>query len=122
MTTEIPEGVKVRFTHGRVVKDDWGLWFRKGPNKEWGRWDPEKTTSGHRTHPAQDIATHGGLTTCELTLGEEKVVHGRAECSGRDRYVKKVGRDISLGRALKLAKKKYPELFELETADTSGAP
>jgi len=119
MQTELPEGVKVRFHHGRCVEDDWGLWFRKGPGKEWGRWDPEKTTNGHRTHPAQDIAIHGGTTTCELTLGDEKVVFGSAACSKRDRYVKKIGRDISLGRALKRAKKEYPELFELET---SGAP
>lgn len=120
MKTELPDGFAIRFHHGRRVDGEWGLWFRKGAHKEWGRWDPETTTDGHQTHPAQDISIHGGSTTCELTLNSEKVVYGVADCSVRDRYNKKIGRDISLGRALKRAKHQFPELFPDESAIVQG--
>lgn len=57
------------------------------------------------------ISPRGGTTICRLIektydgLGvhDEKVVAvGEANCSDDDQYVKKIGRDISLGRALKV--------------------
>lgn len=112
MKHEVPEGVVVRFGHGRRAKDDWGHWHRK--KEGWGRWDPEGTTDGHRTHSSDEISTHGGRTHCKLTLPDGTEIFGVAECSGRDQYNKKIGRDIALGRALKNAATKHPELFNKE--------
>lgn len=95
----IPEGAKVRFSHGRRVDGDWGEWHRKKEN--WGRWDPEHTTDGHRTHTSSEISPFGGRTVCMITLADGKEIHGVAECSRKDGYNKKIGRDIALGRALK---------------------
>lgn len=48
----------------------------------------------------------GGTTICRLIrqyvgADDEVVAVGEAQCSDEDQYVKKIGRDISLGRALK---------------------
>lgn len=48
------------------------------------------------------VSPFGGATICRI-LDENRVVVavGEAYCSEEDQYVKKIGRDISLGRALK---------------------
>lgn len=115
MQRQIPEGTKVKFSHGRLIESDWGEWHRKKDG--WGRWDPEHTTDGYRTHTSQEISPYGGRTTCGITFADGSVVYGVAECSRRDNYCKKIGRDIALGRALKTAESKFPELFKAkETA------
>ena len=101
MKHDVPEGVTVKFAHGRRVEGDWGLWHRKKEN--WGRWHPEATTDGLRTHTSGEISSHGGKTTCSLTFPDGGTIWGVAECSNRDPYSKKIGRDIALGRALKNA-------------------
>ena len=55
MKHEVPEGVTVKFAHGRRVEGDWGLWHRKKEN--WGRWHPEATTDGLRTHTSGEISS-----------------------------------------------------------------
>jgi len=95
---ELPEGAKVKFHHGRRVDGDWGTFFRKKEN--WGCWDPERTTDGHRTHTSDEISPYGGTTTCLITLPDGTEVSGAAACSNKDNFSKKIGRDISLGRAL----------------------
>lgn len=48
------------------------------------------------------VSPCGGTTICRI-LDENRVVVavGEALCADNDQYVKKIGRDISLGRALK---------------------
>ena len=116
MKLEVPEGAVVRFSHGRRVEDDWGTWHRK--KEGWGRWDPAGTTNGNRTHSSAEISTHGGRTTCKITFPDGTEAWGAAECSIRDPYNKKIGRDIALGRALKNAQLKYPELFAANDRST----
>lgn len=99
MKRAIPEGAVVKFTHARRVDGDWGVWHRK--KEGWGRWDPEGTTDGLRTHTSSEISPFGGRTTCKITLADGVEAWGVAECSNRDNYNKKIGRDIALGRALK---------------------
>lgn len=45
----------------------------------------------------------GGLTTVTVTLPDGHLFYGAAKCSKRDNYCKAIGRQIALGRALKLA-------------------
>lgn len=104
MKLEVPEGVGVRFSHARRVQGDWALFYRK--KEGWDVFDPEKTSGGSRPHPSADVLPHGGRTTCKLTFPDGTEIWGVAECSGRDQYNKKIGRDISLGRALKQAERK----------------
>lgn len=98
MKRALPEGAKVKFAHGRRVDGDWGHFHRK--KEGWGCWDPERTTDGHRTHVSADISPRGGMTFCTVILPDGTEVHGTAECSHKDNFSKKIGRDISLGRAL----------------------
>jgi len=37
--------------------------------------------------------------TCAILIKDKKVYAGRAECSGKDQFSKKIGRDVALGRA-----------------------
>jgi hypothetical protein len=85
MKRRVPDGVKVKFFHNRSYEKDIPF-----------------------------VLPRGGSTECKLILedGEEIVAHAR--CSERDNYSKKLGRDISLGRALALAEKQRPELFRKE--------
>ena len=46
-------------------------------------------------------ACRGGKTECHLVLDNDTEIVGVAECSPKDAFVYKVGRDISLGRAMK---------------------
>lgn len=75
MRFKVPEGAKVKYRHERWVSTD-----DKG----------EDTV----IHP------RGGTTYCTVILPDEREVKGRAECSAKDNYSKKIGRYISLGRAL----------------------
>lgn len=99
MKRELPEGARIKFGHGRRVDGDWGTFFRRKDGR-WGCWDPEHTTNGHRTYSSKEISPQGGMTFCTITLTDGTEAHGRAECSVRDNYSKRIGRDIALGRAL----------------------
>lgn len=102
MKPEIPEGVVVRVAHGRRVAESHGTWYRtKGRRGDLFSYKD----AGYEPLP------HGGHTSCTLTFPDGTEVVGVAECSRRDPYNKKIGRDIAVGRALKLAKHKYPDLF-----------
>lgn len=45
----------------------------------------------------------GGFTNARVTLEDGTVVEAQAECSLKDNYSKKLGRQVALGRALKEA-------------------
>jgi len=72
MKKEVPEGLKVKYYHTRAYGDD------------------------HFT-----ILPRGGETEAVIFLGDEEIVRGVAVCNPIDNYRKSIGRDISLGRALK---------------------
>lgn len=81
------EGVEVRFTHMRRARD------------------------GEFVHPydmrqnrLQPLPT-GGFTLARVNLPDGEQIVGVAECSQRDNFCKKIGRDIALGRALKQLEK-----------------
>jgi len=83
MKRQVPEGTQVRFRH-------------------------ERLTHG----PTGALLPRGGSTECKLTLPDGSEVVAYAECLLIDNYSKKIGRDISLGRALVQAEQKHPELFK----------
>lgn len=73
--TELPEGHKVEFEHNRSIS------FVRG---------------GMRFEP------RGGATIARILDDNGKLVaEGTAVCSPKDNYNKSIGRQISLGRALK---------------------
>lgn len=43
----------------------------------------------------------GGYTECMLTIGDVMVGYGVAECSRKDQFCYKTGREIAFGRAIK---------------------
>lgn len=55
---------------------------------------------------------HGGVTTCTIALPNGEAVAGMSRCRSNENYCKKLGRNISLGRALAQAAKEFPDLFE----------
>lgn len=80
MQREIPEGLHARYEHQRNFNV-----FRLNFRTE-----------------SRSIDPRGGKTICYLENDNNEVVAtGVARCSDEDSYVKKIGRDISLGRALK---------------------
>jgi hypothetical protein len=75
MMREVPEGYHVRFQHSRILQN---------------------------TFPKLLPSPRGGRTYCYLEdESNVPVVTGVAYCSKEDQYNKKIGRAISLGRALK---------------------
>jgi hypothetical protein len=46
--------------------------------------------------------TNGGTTFCFVFQGDRAVAHGIAECSIKDAFCYRIGREIAKGRALKL--------------------
>lgn len=67
---QLPEGAKVRFYHERNYEEDGSL------------------------------SPLGGTTTARVTLANGREYWGVASCSNKDTFCKRIGRDISLGRAL----------------------
>jgi len=51
----------------------------------------------------EKIAPQGGLTQVCVSLPNGKYYFGHAFCSNKDNFNKKIGRNIALGRALKIA-------------------
>lgn len=49
------------------------------------------------------IGAKGGLTLVQVEFADGNVARGAARCSPRDNYCKATGRNIALGRALKVA-------------------
>lgn len=92
MQHQIPDGAKVRFHHGRRVEGKHGTFYRhKGQDPQLNSW----------LEAGLQPAPRGGTTACEITMPDGHTTWGVAECSERDNYCKKIGRDIALGRALK---------------------
>lgn len=78
MTKTIPEGLHARFEHCRN--------YQAGPFNGM----------------AIPLDPRGGTTSCYIEDEDNNVVaHGYAKCARAEQYNKKIGRDISLGRALK---------------------
>ena len=103
MKQELPEGTVVKIGHGRRVDGQVGYWYRTtGKDGHLRSWKE----NGYQPSP------RGGRTGCTVILPNGDKVIGEAECSHRDNYSKKLGRDIALGRALKRAVKMYPNMFE----------
>jgi hypothetical protein len=92
MKRTVPDGAEVRFSHGRRIEGQVGTWYRtKGKRGDLKAWPEAGLTPSPR----------GGLTQCRVTLSDGTEAVGTAECSVRDNFSKKIGRDIALGRALK---------------------
>lgn len=70
MKRELPEGARVKFRHERVLDD------------------------------VAMVKPRGGKTTATIVLSDGTEVTGESLCSKKDNYSKRLGRDISLGRAL----------------------
>lgn len=91
----MPEGLKVRFRHERRLRNVWAGHTYLGTY-----WDARRDGL-----ESQDILPQGGTTTCRLVSEDGAVVaEGVAVCSRRDNYCKRLGRDVSLGRALNALK------------------
>lgn len=74
MTRQVPDGLRVRYTHFRETEDDHGI----------------------------VILPRGGQTLAVLLDGSgEEVVRGYSRCHPRENFRKSIGRAIALGRALK---------------------
>jgi hypothetical protein len=68
-----------------------------------------------RFDQAKRISSRGGTTIAELYDGDLLLTTGYADCHESDNYNKRIGRDISRGRALKqLADQQARSLFWLE--------
>jgi hypothetical protein len=77
----IPEGLTVKYIHRREV-------------------EPIEKASIRHPHPT--VAPRGGITTAFLSDADgRQVAQGVAVCHEKDNYNKRIGRAISLGRALK---------------------
>lgn len=77
MTRELPEGHTVQYEHRR-----------------WQAWDPEMGTD--------IVLAKGGYTVAKiLSKGGFEVARGTAFCRANENFNKRLGRTISLGRALK---------------------
>lgn len=98
MSLELPEGYRVVWKHYRIRK-----WY----------WVVDSVQSCHIRKIAEpyspsahdsnfDPTTHGGRTECFIYGPDRQLVAtGEALCSLKDQFVYKIGRQISLGRALK---------------------
>lgn len=71
MKPKIPEGARVKFRHERLVE-----------------------------HDVPVVLPRGGKTTATVILSDGTEVVGESLCSKKDNFSKRLGRDISLGRAL----------------------
>lgn len=87
---QIPEGYKVEYEHHRNILMPQGIFVpTRFPTK-----DPVLKVG--LVHP------HGGRTFARiLDANGNLVAVGEAQCSPKDNYNKTIGRQISLGRALK---------------------
>ena len=74
MKQQLPDGAKVKFHHDRVYR----------PGMEFF-----------------DALPRGGQTECIIILPDGTEIKGKARCSKKDNYCKRIGRDIAFGRALK---------------------
>lgn len=70
---QLPDGAKVKFHHDRIYDDV--VMFNVEPR--------------------------GGQTECIIILPDGTEIKGKARCSKKDNYCKRIGRDIAFGRALK---------------------
>jgi hypothetical protein len=89
---QLPEGAVVKFRHRRERSKP------KGQVPEMGE--------------LPTLAAKGGVTSCVLILPGGVEIYGTAQCNSKENYSKRLGRDISLGRALAQAEKEHPELFK----------
>jgi len=78
MKRQLPEGTRVKFRHDRKY-DTYAL-----------------------------VLPRGGKTTAIVIFPDGTEIVGTAECSKKDNYSKKLGRDISLGRALATLERRTP--------------
>lgn len=101
----LPPGTEVRYTHLRYPRDfiDQGFEFNPPP------YDHTPGNVEIRLFPTDQLAKQGrephpcGGKTIARILREDGTVlaEGEARCCPRDSFNRKVGRQISLGRALK---------------------
>ena len=85
----LPEGYKVKFTHLR--------YFPEG-GIPWTSWDAKE----NGLSPAEFIP-NAGATICMIFDSEKNlIVESTAICGPRDHFSKKIGRNISYGRCLKM--------------------
>ena len=89
MKRQVPDGAVVKFHHRRVYDDRTVL----------------------------VVEPRGGTTICRLEIPDEEAIEATARCNSKENYCKRIGRDVSLGRALLLAEKMYPDLFKQEVKD-----
>jgi len=87
---QVPEGAVVKFQHRR-----------------------------ERSFKGTVLEAKGGVTSCVLILPGGVEVYGTAQCNSKENYSKRLGRDISLGRALAQAEKEHPELFKAKQEVTT---
>lgn len=89
-----PPNVKITFEHYRISKDD--------PTKTLQRYYPSKFKTNFT--PIEK----GGATVCTIETDTLRIVR-RADCSSKDNFCYKTGREIAFGRA----RKAYETLSEI---------
>lgn len=99
MKPVIPEGHTAEFEHMRL-RTGWNHYVATD-----GKIDPDARPGMSdyvRPQDGYSVESKGGVTMCKIKDAEGNVVSmGESRCHTNDNFNKRIGRDISLGRALK---------------------
>ena len=86
---QLPPGYTIRYTH-----------YRRWQGNHTGTiFEPDAAPTSELRYSATILPT-GGRTECRIYHGTALISVGTARCSLKDNFCKRLGRDISLGRAL----------------------
>lgn len=94
MRPRLPEGATVRYLHLRRFE---------GADRLLTRTEANAIHNGVTWAPPKPLPK-GGLTICHVVYADGQETAGAAGCHEKDNFSKKLGRDISLGRALYVGK------------------
>lgn len=91
--------MNVFYTHFRLEQEDWEALVAMGENGS----TPRSWTRPLRRHEKRSWipSCKGGYTVATIELSDGRRFVGEANCSLKENYNRKKGRNIALGRALK---------------------
>jgi hypothetical protein len=101
MKREVPSGLRTEFLHCRISPDDAEAAENLPPHSRKRAVVRCAATKSIFDILGEKVSHRGGVTVCNLYSGSERIGKGVAVCSPLDNFNKRIGRDISLGRALK---------------------
>jgi hypothetical protein len=91
--------MKISYQHFRLEKEDYNILIGMGVKGS----TPQSWTKRLKRNEVRDWqpSEKGGYTICFLDTENGQTFTGISNCSLRENYNKKVGRNIALGRAMK---------------------